>query len=617
MEDCSDPEDLLPFYERELGLLRKSMRTFSERYPKEAARLGISGERSEDPHVERLLQSAALSNARAAARIDDDYPELPTSMLDRLHPEVLRPFPSCSIAQVRAELAASVGPHTIERGTEFVSHHGKYRFRTVYHVTLAALSIRQARYAPVAVVPRAVVFPDKARGTLSVTFGSPAEQAGFSAIPDVVRVYLDGAPEIVAALLDAFLLRAIAAFVDLDDRGQWQALDALPITAAGFDGADSLFAPTPEGQFPLRLLLEYFAFPERFHFIDIDFSVLRRALKDDGEVGTTVTLHLAIADVDHDSRTAQRLSTVRAENLKLFCSPVVNLFQREVAPAERKMVPGYSEPRYPVVPSDVTQVADTEVWSIDEVWLSHEGTSVREAIEPLQGFGHRKYYGAPVWELRRDGRAAVDNPGYETALVLSKLEGDAVLVDPKGLAIKVTCTNRNLPAGMPVGAPSGDLEAPDTDIKYPVVLLKAPTRSERPKPTHAHWWQLLSHLTPHASRLDQLGLGGLKALFRQFATHTGRPALQIEGMTSLRCRNMMLWTTVAGVGSFERGIEITLSLDEQRFESESVGVLIGVMDRLFAAYVDTNSAIQMVVVSAHTGEIIRKCAPRDGRLAII
>ncbi len=617
MVDCPDPEDLLPFYERELGLLRKSMRAFSERYPKEAARLGIAGERSEDPHVERLLQSAALSNARVAARVDDDYPELPTSMLERLHPEVLRPFPSCSIAQVRAELDPSVGPRTIARGTEFVTHHGKYRFRTVYDVTLAALSIRQARYAPVAVAPRAVVLPDNARGTFSVTFEAPAKQAGFSAIPDLVRVYLDGAPEIVATLLDAFLLRTIAAFGDLDERGQWQALEALPVTAAGFDGADSLFALTPERQLPLRLLLEYFGFPGRFHFIDIDFSILRRALKDEGKGGTTVTLHLAIADVDHDSQAAQRLSTVRAENLKLFCAPVVNLFQREVTPAERETVPGYSEPRYSVVPSGVTRVADTEVWSIDEVRLSHDGASRREEIEPLHGFGHRKYYGAPAWESRRDGRAAQDKPGYETALVLSKLEGEAVEVDPKQLAIKITCTNRNLPAGMPVGAPSGDLEAPNTDIKYPIVLLRVPTRSERPKPPHGYWWQLLSQLTPHVSRLDQLGLAGLKALFRQLATHAGKRALHIEGMTSLRCRSVMLWTTVAGVGGLERGIEITLALDEQRFESESVGVLIGVMDRFFSAYVEMNSAIQLVVVSARTGKVIRTCPPRDGRLPMI
>lgn len=60
-----------------------------------------------------------LSNARAAARIDDDHPEVPTEMFERLHPEVLRPFPACSIAQIQAEPDSSSSARTIARGTEF------------------------------------------------------------------------------------------------------------------------------------------------------------------------------------------------------------------------------------------------------------------------------------------------------------------------------------------------------------------------------------------------------------------------------------------------------------------------------------------------------------------
>ncbi|MGC2945232.1 type VI secretion system baseplate subunit TssF [Burkholderia ambifaria] len=54
-------DHLLPHYERELGLLRASIASFSARYPKIAVRLGINGDRSEDPHIERMLQSFALS----------------------------------------------------------------------------------------------------------------------------------------------------------------------------------------------------------------------------------------------------------------------------------------------------------------------------------------------------------------------------------------------------------------------------------------------------------------------------------------------------------------------------------------------------------------------------
>jgi type VI secretion system protein ImpG len=190
MDDCPDPEDLLAFYERELALLRRSMREFSERYPVEAARLGISGEHCDDPHVERLLQSAAMSNARLAARIEDDYPEVPTELLERLHPEVLRPFPASSIAQIKATLDPSSGPRTIARGTEFASHRGKYRFRSVYDVALAAFSIGQVQYAAVAHAPRSVILPVDTLGIFSICFEAPAERAGFASVRDRVRIFL-------------------------------------------------------------------------------------------------------------------------------------------------------------------------------------------------------------------------------------------------------------------------------------------------------------------------------------------------------------------------------------------------------------------------------------------
>lgn len=50
-------DDLLPYYERELGLFRRHARDFAKKYPKVASRLLIAGESVEDPHIERLIQS--------------------------------------------------------------------------------------------------------------------------------------------------------------------------------------------------------------------------------------------------------------------------------------------------------------------------------------------------------------------------------------------------------------------------------------------------------------------------------------------------------------------------------------------------------------------------------
>ncbi len=67
-------ENLLPHYERELALLRQSSVSFAERYPKIAGRLQLANDVSQDPHVERMIESFALLAARVHKRLDDDFP---------------------------------------------------------------------------------------------------------------------------------------------------------------------------------------------------------------------------------------------------------------------------------------------------------------------------------------------------------------------------------------------------------------------------------------------------------------------------------------------------------------------------------------------------------------
>nr|WP_284895560.1 type VI secretion system baseplate subunit TssF [Burkholderia sp. lyk4-R2A-23] len=117
-----EPNDLLPHFEREIALLRRSMQTFAQRYPKIAARLAITGGRSDDPHVERLLQSFALMAAAHDIRLEDDVPAFTHALLESLHSAFLRPFPSCAIAQFHGDRTdKQTAPRVILRGDRLVA----------------------------------------------------------------------------------------------------------------------------------------------------------------------------------------------------------------------------------------------------------------------------------------------------------------------------------------------------------------------------------------------------------------------------------------------------------------------------------------------------------------
>lgn len=68
--------------------------------------------------------------------------------------------------------------------------------------------------------------------------------------------------------------------------------------------------------------------------------------------------------------------------------------------------------------------------------------------------------------------------------------------------------------------------------------------------------------------------------------------------------------------SFVRGLEVTLTVDEQAFAAVSLNAFISVMDHFFTVHAPTTSFVQLVVMSANSGSEIRRCAPRPGTIML-
>ncbi len=604
-------ENLLPHYERELALLRRSMQTFTASYPKVGARLAISGEHSDDVHVERMLQSLALLSARIGEKLEDDFPEFTEALLEGLYPEFLRPFPSCSIAQFQAGnlLEELTAPRTINRGTQFTAHVSKYRFRTSFDVVLARLQIAKAGFVPAAVAPMGVQLPPETTGMLSVTFASISEGSTIDVVPDRVRIHLGGQHEIVAALADGFLLYAAGAFVEPNGCGKWKRLARMPVSDVGFGEAEMLLGDRADTVSPFRLLAEYFAFPARFDFVDVNLAALRRA----AGPCQRLTLHLALREVRPDSRVARCLGEFTADNLKLFCTPVVNLFASATAPIDVEA----GVAAYPLVPHGMN-IADVDVWSVDQVRMMQPTSTRQMAVPPFHSLQHGSAaWRGLYWTVRRNEHVARERPGCETELTLVGLDGLPVETGPLKLDIDLTCTNRNLPASLPLGLPEGNLETEQTDLKCPIALLMRPTESTWPSYAHGALWLLISHLTPQSLRLTEAGLEDLKQLFRLFARRTGGTTRHIDGITQLAHRPVTQWMAMKPAPGLVRGIEVTLTIDEQTFVGSSLDTFIRVMDCFFAPYAAANSFVQLAVISASTGIEIRRCPPRAGIMPLV
>ena len=109
-------DELLPYYNEELSHIRGMAAEFARQHPKIAARLRISGDTVEDPHVERLIEAFAYLNARIRHKLDDDFPELSDALLGALYPHYLAPIPSMAIVQMVPKPDLVVG-YEVQRGT--------------------------------------------------------------------------------------------------------------------------------------------------------------------------------------------------------------------------------------------------------------------------------------------------------------------------------------------------------------------------------------------------------------------------------------------------------------------------------------------------------------------
>jgi type VI secretion system protein ImpG len=613
-------EHLLPYYERELGYLRRNLRDFAERYPKIAGRLLISGEVCEDPHIERMIESFALLNARIAKRLDDDYPEFTEALFEVLYPHYLRPFPSCSIARMEAGDAASqqTAASTVARGTQLTTRPVRgaaCTFRTVYPVSVAPLALTGASFNAIIRCPDAVRLPGGASAGLHITIAATGAQGGLKQLQlPRLRVFIDGEPSFCAALRDALFMRSSAAWAEADRSGRWVALDAIPIHAAGFDELDALIDVPARSHPAYRLLTEYFCFPEKFNFFDIDLALLAASLPAGSR---SITLHLAMSGLRADSNTARMLETLSPNNLLLGCTPVVNLFKQKGEPIRLT----HTSASYPVL-ADARRAFAYEVQSIDSVSLVRQ-TPQGESIIQYQPFYSLKHAQAPgnsghYWAMRRDETLIDKSPGFETRITIVDVDFDPAAVETDTLNLELTCTNRDLPSQLAYGQPGGDLFLEGGASVKSIAFLRKPTPSWRFEHGRGTHWRLISHLSLNHLSLTADGIDAFREMLALYdLPRSASSQRQIAGINGIEQKPASAWLPGNPYTCLVRGVEVRLAIDEEAFVGSGIHAFAHLVERFLALYVHANSFTKLTIVSHKSGEELLACSPRSGDSSLL
>jgi len=600
-------DDLLPWYERELSLLKDAAARFASQHPKIAARLNLGSDAVADPHVERLLQGVAFLNARLHKRIDDDYPELTGGLLDLLYPHYLRPTPSMSIVEMQLDgkQATLVDGHAVPRGTAIDTEPADgepCRFRTCFDLRLWPLSIVDARLAgPPFRLP--LVPPVATAAVLDVVFESFQSQARIGDMPlGSVRLYLNtGAGTLLFKLYEYLLTRCIGVVVSAGPADPRPVL--LPgnrIVAAGFDRSESAIPDDPRSFPGYRLLSEFFALPQKFMFVDV-LGLTPAVL---ASIGPRMHLSFLLSATDRELERIVGTTAVR-----VGCTPIVNLFDQRLDPVR---ISG-TRTDYPVIP-DARRPRAVEIHSIESVLASGPGERPTR-VSPIYSAGaatmsgndaRRRLRWSAVRRLVEDERpdGGFDRAG-DTWISLLDERGGPADVSNLVLHIRAVCTNRNMPDKLPfaVGRPRLHLEDGQGPVER-ISCLVRPTRALRHRAGRGDAWRIVSHLSLNHLSLVDVGDGRAAAALRDILALYLHDDLEdfaqkqrwIQGIVGVQGRRVA--ARVGGTyGGVAQGIEVTLQLDEERFSDHTAYLLASLVDRFLGAWVSINSFSRMVATS--------------------
>jgi type VI secretion system protein ImpG len=610
---------LLSHYNTELQHLRATAAEFAREYPKIAGRLALDRDAKEacpDPFVERLLEGFAYLTSRVQLKLDAEFPRFTQSLLETVYPHYLSPTPSMAVVQFQPDAQASqlAEGYTIKRGTALRSMLGRgertaCEYRTAHDVHLWPLTIAEARYFTRDLAQLELPPELRARAAFRLRLRLNGGADFFNLPLDTLAFYLRGSDEMPVAIYEQIFARGTGIIVQAPAGGRQRPRRVLPKTSirpVGFSEGEALLPQAPRTFSGYRLLREYFAFPQRFLFVEL--TGLREAVNACGGAEVDVIVPLREQEVRLEDR-------VDASAFELFCTPVINLFPHRT---DRILLSDRFSEFHVVV--DKTRPLDFEVFEVQSV------TGYGTRSDEVQAF--KPFYLARDLDLdsgafftthrmprlisekeRRFGRVSAYG-GSEVYVSLVDARSAPYRSDLKQLGVEALCTNRHLPIQMAVGVAATDFSLEEN---APVQATRCLTGPTPPHPSNAEGemaWRIISHLSlNYLSLLDARGEEGANALRELLRLYTARDEAymrkQIDGVRSAQAEPIVRRVEAPGPIAFARGLQVSVLLDEAAFEGTGVFLLGAVLADFFARHVSLNSFTETVIRTQQRGEIMR------------
>lgn len=608
------------YFQQEMRYLRRSVEGFSHTYPEVAAELKLSAGRSNDPHVEQLLQSFAFMTGKLQADLAQQQDQIPNQLLNSLYPNLMRSLPCMTVLQanIEADGANFINGYVLEKGRQFIAEAGRKgtngehetmecRFENCYSTPLWPLEVTHTD-----IIPRNNFTELDQLGTnkskfvktiLSINIKNMGSDPIRDYPIDRLRFYIadvEQRTKIYQALNDNLLGVAIKVgnkITRLDNENfplkkvlDWQ----------GFNDKQNVLPDDSGSLRSYRLIQEYFAFPEKFYFFDI-LLLINNHIFDDAlnEFEILFLLENSPNNLYFNSNC-----------FKLNCFPAINLYEKTFKPV------GLLQNQYEYrLLADEKHYMYAEVHNITDVHtISYDGS--RHQVSAWLGATTQSdvnlyYISRPVGLLKPGER------GSDTLLSLYSPDFSPCEPVDQTLIVRGLCNNRRLPEALREGQ---KMQLVGSGPMINAIIQGIPSKFKATNLNSKNTLKLLSQLSLNLGSLSNQEecLATLKKILSLYSNENSiTHQRQLSGLIAMQSHAV---TRRIGGESWRghcRGRLISLEINEDYFAGSNPLLLGAVLSYFFGLYTTLNHFVQLQLVSDQREGVWAQWQPRIGEKVIL
>jgi type VI secretion system protein ImpG len=473
------------------------------------------------------------------------------------------------------------------------------RFRTCYPVVLWPLEITYAGFES---IDQFEFLDNQPRVATVLRVRIEGQQSSLKELEfNRLRFHLSGDLKVAFRLYELIFGNTLSVALLPEGSNRPVFLPENSIKPVGFGRDEEVIPYPPHAHSAYGLLQEYFTFPEKFLFFDVEH----------------LDRHASDKSFDlifmFDATARERLS-IDHETFRLGCTPIINLFRKTTEPIRLDQ----RKTEYGLVP-DMRRERTTEIHSILSVSLSSNPDDKTRAVEPFFSFHHEAETTgqAAFWYVKRQPAVRKDMSGSEMTLRLVDLDFEPAEPPAQTIFAHTLCTNRRLAEQVPEGAL---LQIEEAAPAAQIVCLTKPSVPLDSPLGGATLWRLISHLSLNYLSLsgDEEGLRALREILRLYSYLDDASVVQqIAGIRDLSCKSVVRRVGTEAWKGFCRGIEVSLLFDEELYVGSSAFLLGSVLNRFFALYSSVNSFTQLLIRSKQRDGIWKQWPPIVGEQIVL